>query len=103
MRPRRNSAQASPPANRIRSDKPKKHYPRCERSGRLPLTISGAAALLAGLGISNLHGLTGCGSSPKAIRSSTSLPGEIAISPTGQHGQWFGTLNLPKVRIPLRE
>jgi RNA polymerase sigma factor (sigma-70 family) len=97
------SAPTSPPANKIGSDKPRKLILAAKESGRLPLTISGAALAPGGAGHLELGWIDQVWEFANGDKGQYFLAGKIAIAPTGQPGQWFGTLNLPKVRIPLKE
>jgi RNA polymerase sigma factor (sigma-70 family) len=94
-------APISPPANRIGSDSPRKLTLAAKEGGRLPLTISGAGVTQAGAGHLELGWIDGVWEFAKGDKSTYFLAGKITIAPTGQFGKWYGTLDLPKVRIPL--
>jgi RNA polymerase sigma factor (sigma-70 family) len=94
-------APISPPANRIGSDSPRKLTLAAKEGGRLPLTISGAGIASAGAGHLELGWIDGVWEFAKSDKSTYFLAGKITIAPIGQPGRWYGTLDLPKVRIPL--
>ncbi len=96
-------APTSPPGNRLGSDSPRKLTFAAKEGGRLPLTISGAGITPAGAGHLELGWIEGVWEFAKGDKATYFLAGKITIAPTGQPGQWYGTLNLPKVRIPLQE
>lgn len=73
-----------------------------KEGGRLKLTVTGAGILKdrgAHLELGSDHVWV----FDRQDKGPYFLSGTIAIAPSGERGQWSGTLHLPKVRIPLGE
>jgi hypothetical protein len=89
----------SPPGNWLPTS-PRKLTLAEKESGRLLLTISGAGIAPNGAGHLEL-GSDQVWEFPRIDKGAYLLSGRITIASSGQPGQWFGILDLPKIRIPL--
>lgn len=92
----------SPPGDGYGLAKPRKLTLAAQEEGRLPLTISWAGIVPNGGGHLEL-GPDRVWEFGRTARGPYALGGTITIAPTGQRERWSGTLELPKVRIPLGE
>jgi hypothetical protein len=95
-------APSSPPGNWITTSTPRKLILASGERGQLRLTISGAGVTRDGAGHLELA-FDQVWEFAKGDKGTYYLAGKITIDSTGKLGQWYGTLDLPKVRIPLKE
>jgi hypothetical protein len=95
------TAPISPPGIWGSTDKPRKLILDSQEGGRLLLTIGEGAVTPGRAGHLELatEEVWEFAQGDKGVHF---LTGKITIASSGQPGQWYGTLNLPKVRIPPR-
>ncbi|VTR93453.1 unnamed protein product [Gemmata massiliana] len=93
-------APTSPPGNWISTGTTQKPTLPAQARTRLTLTASGAGVLKDNDGHLEL-GSEQVWVFPKGTGKTYYLKGKIRVEPTGDRGQWSGTLDLPRVKIPI--